>query len=113
MRTIIAGSRSITDYKVVESAVVASQFEITEVVSGGAKGVDILGEEYARQNNIPVKKFLPDWKKHGRKAGILRNCEMGDYAEALVAIWDGKSSGTKHMIDYSQKKNLKVYVYYV
>ena len=100
MKVIIAGSRSITDGKAVRKAVDLSGFSITEVVSGNADGVDKLGELWAASENIPVKRFLPDWKRLGKKAGIVRNREMGEYADALVAVWDGKSRGTKHMIEY-------------
>ena len=86
MKTIIAGSRGITDYSVVKQAIAESKYEITEIVSGGARGVDILGERYARESNIPIKRFLPDWDKFGKKAGILRNQDMGNYADALIAV---------------------------
>lgn len=109
MRTIIAGSRTIRDPKHVDDAVKQSGFTITEVVCGGALGVDVLGYKLARKLNIPVKVFLPDWEKHGRAAGIIRNRQMGDYAQALIAVWDGKSRGTKHMIDYAHEKGLQVY----
>lgn len=116
MKTIIAGSRDITDYLEVKKAVLKSDFIITEVVSGGARGVDKLGERFAELYDLPVKVFPctpADWKKFGNKAGILRNIQMGDYADALIAIWDGKSPGTKQMIDYATKKGLKVYVWKV
>lgn len=110
MKTIIAGSRGIEDYGAVRSAIEASGFEITEVVSGGARGVDKIGERFARVNFIAIKQFIPDWKA-GRQAGILRNVQMAEYADALIAIWDGNSTGTKHMIDIATRKGLKVYVY--
>lgn len=109
MKTIIAGSRSITDYKLVYDIIKNSNINITEIVCGGAKGIDSLGEKYALENNIPIKYFFPDWNL-GKRAGILRNEQMGDYAEALIAIWDGNSKGTKHMINYASKKNLVVFV---
>lgn len=111
MKTIIAGSRSVLEYQKIEKAISESQFFITEVVSGGAKGVDQLGEKYAQRHQIPIKKFLPDWNKFGRRAGPLRNTQMGDYAQALIAIWDGHSRGTKNMIEYATKKGLKVFIY--
>lgn len=111
MKTIIAGSRGVTDYNIVLEAIKQSGFEITEVVSGTARGVDKLGERYAVENVIPITRFVPDWNKYGKRAGFLRNAEMGDYAEALVAVWDGESRGTKQMIDYATKKGLKVFVY--
>lgn len=111
MKTIIAGSRSILSYQKMLEAVRESQFFISEVVSGGAKGVDQLGEKYAQEYHLPLKRFLPDWTRFGKRAGILRNTEMGNYAEALIALWDGNSRGTQHMIEYAKKKGLRVYVY--
>ena len=111
MKLIIAGSRGIFDYRIVRQAVEDSDFEfITEVVSGAAKGVDTLGEEWADEYFIPVKHFPADWDKHGRKAGALRNIEMGDYADALVAIRKDGSRGTTHMIEYMQKLGKPVFV---
>ncbi len=103
MKVIIAGSRSIKSYSTIEEAIKLSAYKITEIVSGRARGVDRLGEEYARLNGIPVKLFPADWDTFGNQAGHMRNEEMGDYADALIAIWDGKSNGTKHMIQYMKK----------
>jgi len=111
MKTIIAGSRVITNKELLEEAIKKSEFKITEVVSGNARGVDRMGEMWAARRDIKIKMFIPDWKTHGNKAAILRNCDMGDYADALIALWDGCSGGTKHMIDYATKKGLKVYIY--
>ena len=116
MKVIIAGGRNITDYKFVSDAMShdGAQYivsKLTEVVSGGAKGVDYLGESWAEISNKPYKIFKANWKKHGRAAGPIRNEEMGDYADALIAVWDGKSSGTKHMINYMRKLNKPVFVY--
>lgn len=113
MKCIIAGSRSIEDYDIVLAAILASDFYITEVVSGAAKGVDLLGERFAIDTETPIKKFIPDWDKYGKKAGCIRNIEMGDYADACICVWDGKSRGTKHMIHYAKQKNLKLFVYKV
>lgn len=111
MKTIIAGSRSISSFILVSKAIVESGFQMSEVVSGHAIGVDHQGERYAREKKIPIKLFIPDWKKHGKRAGILRNIEMSIYADALIAIWDGKSKGTKHMISVAKQNNLKVFMY--
>lgn len=113
MKTIIAGSRGITDFNVIASAVQDSNFQITEVVSGTARGVDKLGEKFATINSIPIKQFIPDWNGLGKRAGFVRNAQMADYADALIAIWDGVSRGTKHMIDDATKKGLKVHVHLV
>lgn len=110
MKVIIAGSRTITDYNLVVQAIKESGFTITEVVCGLAKGPDTLGEKYAIEHNIPIAYFPADWSGKGRAAGPLRNEQMGDYADALIAVYDGNSRGTKHMIYYSKKKGLLVYV---
>jgi hypothetical protein len=85
--------------------------DVTEVVSGMARGVDTLGIDWAVENWLPWKEFYADWKHYGKSAGYKRNEEMAIYADALVAIWDGKSKGTKHMIDLANKHGLIVYVH--
>lgn len=111
MKVIIAGGRDVFDFDAVSEAVKKSHYAISEVVSGGAQGADHLGEIYAAENNIPVKVFPANWDKHGRSAGPIRNGEMAEYADALIAIWDGKSRGTKNMIEQATEKGLQVYVY--
>jgi hypothetical protein len=84
-----------------ESAVTASGIAvdtIEEIVSGGAKGADTLGEQFAQTHNLPCKIFPADWKKYGRAAGPKRNAQMAEYANYGVALWDGKSRGTANMI---------------
>ena len=75
----------------------------TQLVSGHANGVDKIGEKWARLNGIDVISFPANWYTLGRSAGVKRNIEMGNYADSLIAIWDGKSRGTNHMIDYMTK----------
>lgn len=113
MKTIIAGSRTITGYRFLLSALTEISWEITAVVSGCAQGVDRLGERYASENLLKIKHFPADWEKYGRRAGYIRNNQMAAYAEALLAIWDGTSRGTKNMIRIANNKGLKVYVYRV
>lgn len=111
MKVIIAGSRDITDKYTVIDAVKGAEFVISEVVSGVARGVDTLGEQWAEKNNIPVKQFPADWETFGRSAGYQRNYEMARYADALIAIWDGKSRGTLNMINSMVNLKKPVYVY--
>lgn len=113
MKVIIAGGRDFTNYALVEEAIKRSAFEITQVVSGNAKGVDTLGEVWALANNVPVEAFPADWATHGRAAGPIRNREMADYADALIAIWDGESKGTANMIMQARNKKLNVFIYLV
>jgi hypothetical protein len=113
MKTIIAGSRNITDYSLVREAISRIDWDITEVVSGMAKGVDSMGSFWAMQNNIPVAEYPADWDRHGKKAGVIRNVVMAKHADALIAIWDGKSRGTGHMISEAKALGLRVAVFLV
>ena len=120
MKLIIAGGRDFEDkilattefgnfeQKVWEQTGIEKPF--TEIVSGGARGADRVGEFVAKFYNLPIKRFIPDWGGLGKRAGFVRNAEMGDYADALLAFWDGKSKGTRQMIDYATKKGLFVKV---
>lgn len=112
MRVIIAGSRSTTlsDFS---EGMVACPFllQISTVISGTAKGADALGERYAELNDIPLFKYPANWDKHGKKAGYLRNIEMAENADALIAFWDGKSHGTNHMINIAKERNLQIFIH--
>jgi hypothetical protein len=110
MITIIAGSRVITNYSLVEQAVKESGFELTKIISGGANGVDKLGEQYANNNNIPIRVFFAEWDRYGRKAGILRNEEMAKQAQACIVIWDGFSKGSANLIKIARRRNLQLFV---
>ncbi len=110
MKVIIAGSRKIDSYDRVLGVVANSNFKITEIVSGAAKGVDSIGEDIAYNFGIPVVRFPAAWDKYGKVAGYIRNEQMANYADALIAIWDGRSHGTKHMITVAKKLSLQVYL---
>ncbi len=110
MRVIVAGSRSITSKHIVEETIKESGFVITEIVSGGAKGVDQLGEQIAKDGSIRIKKFIPNWKLYRGQAGFVRNTEMAQYADALIAVWDGKSKGTENMIEKAKLCKLLIYI---
>jgi len=85
--------------------------ETTEIVSGGAKGVDTSAREYAQRNGIRLTEFLPDYKKYGRAAPLKRNIQIIEYADIVLAFWDGSSRGTFHVIKNCEKlkKCVKVY----
>jgi hypothetical protein len=108
MKVAVIGSRSFNDYELLRQTL--SKLEITLVVSGGAKGADSLGEEYANANNILTKIFLPDWDKYGKSAGMLRNSDIINEAEIVVAFWDGESKGCKDAIAKANKLNKKVLI---
>lgn len=113
MKLIIAGSRTITDYNILKDAIaefiaVDKIYNISEVVSGTANGVDKLGEQWAIENHIPIKRMAADWKQFGRAAGMIRNKEMGDYADMGFVLWDGRSKGSLMMYKYMKKLNKPV-----
>lgn len=113
MRVIIAGSRSITSYNVVCSAIFAAGFPVSLVVSGGAAGVDLLGERWARENGVPVQVFAARWSDFGRAAGAVRNSEMAQNADALILVWNGVSAGSKNMLQAARRAGLKVFEFRV
>lgn len=109
MRTIIAGSRSLDSPWFVHEALFDCGWKPSVIISGRARGIDLQGELYAELHDIPVEQYPADWTL-GRGAGLMRNKTMADKAEALVAIWDGQSPGTAHMIKIAREMKLKVYV---
>mgnify|MGYP001144912671 FL=1 len=114
MKIIIAGGRNFTDYKKlceVCDHILQDQTNV-EIVSGAYyKGADKLGEQYTAEKGFRLTKFPADWKRFGRAAGPKRNEQMANYADALIAFWDGKSKGTKHMINLARSRNLNVFIY--
>ena len=74
--------------------------DVTEIVSGGARGIDSDARAYAQAHGIPLKEFLPDYKRFGRGAPLKRNLEIIAYADLVLAFWDGQSRGTKYVIDH-------------
>lgn len=112
MRVIVAGSRTITDPQIVEQAITASCFVITEMITGGARGVDELAFAYARDwINVPNHVFHAQWALHGNAAGPFRNELMAQNADACIAIWDGKSKGTANMIAMAKRYKLQLFVW--
>jgi hypothetical protein len=110
MKVIIAGGRDFNNYEFLKERcdyLFQNQTDV-EIVSGNANGADKLGEQYAIEKNYSLKIFKAEWDKYGKGAGFIRNTEMSNYADALIAFWDGTSKGTLHMINESRKKNLKV-----
>jgi hypothetical protein len=116
MKVIIAGSRTIEgEDAYIDLLVAVNQalkdwglHSLTEIVTGGARGVDAMGKEFAREFGIAHKEFPADWDTHGTSAGYKRNAQMADYADALLLLWDGKSKGSAMMKDIAQKKGMLV-----
>lgn len=122
LRIIIAGSRDFNDYELLKKSVIeiitkkTMLPDLTRIVSGGARGADTLGERFANEMGLEISRFIPDWDGLGKRAGYVRNAEMAKFAVEddndgmLIAFWDGKSKGTKHMIDLAKRYGLEVHV---
>ncbi|MBR2088756.1 MAG: hypothetical protein IJ906_16850 [Oscillospiraceae bacterium] len=85
--------------------------DVTEIVSGGARGIDSDARAYAQVHGIPLKEFLPDYERFGRSAPLKRNLEIIAYADVVLAFWDGQSRGTKYVIDHCRKQRVPVRVF--
>lgn len=82
--------------------------DVTEIISGGAIGIDSCARSYARENKIKLTEFLPEYEKYGRGAPLKRNLQIIAYADMVIAFWDGKSRGTKFVIDQCKKQGVKL-----
>ena len=122
LRIVIAGSRDFNDYELLKREVLNivkydnRPKDYVKVISGSARGADTLGERFAKEFGLEVKRFIPDWDGLGKRAGYVRNAEMAKYSVEdyndgmLIAFWDGVSRGTNHMIDLANKHGLEVHV---
>ena len=84
---------------------------VTEIVSGGARGIDACAKDYALRHGLKLTEFLPEYEKYGRGAPLRRNITIIEYADFVLAFWDGRSRGTKYVIDNCKKRNIPVAVY--
>lgn len=112
MKLIIAGSRDISLTNISLYHFVNHFLDFrnpSEVVSGGAKGVDTYGEEFAHNRGIPIKRFEADWYANGKAAGPIRNKQMAKYADKLLLIWDGQSRGSANMKEEMLKLGKPIY----
>lgn len=113
-RVIIAGTRSFTDYALLErycNTVLYNKQMTGEkiiILSGHCRGVDVLGERYANSKGYQVELYPAEWERYGKRAGIIRNEIMVQRAEALIAIWDGQSHGTQNIIKLAERYGLKI-----
>ena len=117
-RVVVAGCRDYTDY---ENAKQFIDFCISNIrknneiiiVSGGAKGADMLGERYARENGLKIERYLADWETYGKSAGPRRNMQMAKVCDYVICFWDGKSKGTKSMLMSAKTFNKPVLIKYI
>lgn len=114
-KLIVAGSRDFNDYALLTRVLFAmSDVELADksisIVSGMARGADALGHHFAKQHGIQVYEYPANWNQYGKRAGYVRNEQMGLVSDALIAFWDGKSNGTNHMINFMKSLNKPVTV---
>ena len=105
MKLAIIGSRDFNDLTKLNNELEPYLSRIEMVVSGGAKGADKMGEEWAKRNNIKTLIFLAEWNKFGKSAGFIRNEDIIKNCDEVIAFWDGMSKGTKHSISLAEKFN--------
>jgi len=103
MKLAIIGSRTFDDYNLLQETLEQYKAKITLVVSGAAKGADLLGENWANSNNIKTLIFPANWEKYGKRAGFIRNEDIIKNCDCVIAFWDGKSKGTAHSISLCEK----------
>jgi hypothetical protein len=111
MKLAIVGSRDFNDYEYLKKVLEPIRDKVSLIISGGAKGADTLGERYAKENNIPVQIFYPDWNKFGKSAGFKRNVDIVNNCDAVVAFQINDSKGTQHTINIAKEKGKKVKVF--
>ncbi len=104
MKLAIIGSRGLS-VNITDFIFYFEIFKITEIISGGAKGIDTCAANFARENSIKLTEIKPDYKKFGRSAPIIRNKKIVEMADKVFAFWDGKSKGASFVINYAQKQN--------
>ena len=109
MKIAVIGSRGL----IVRDLEMYLPEETTEIVSGGARGVDTSARHYAQKNGLKLTEFLPDYNKYGKIAPLVRNLEIIDYADEVYAFWDGTSRGTKYVIENCRRKKKKVHVFMI
>lgn len=110
MKLAVVGSRDFDDYEFLKKML--DYHPCSQIISGGARGADVLAKRYAAEQGIPIKEFMPDWSIHGKSAGYLRNEQIIEASDELVAFWNSTSRGTKHSIDLAKKVGKPVYKYW-
>lgn len=110
-KLIVAGSRTFNDYELLSRTLFAYAEDIdadVSIVSGMARGADALAVKFAKEHNVKLYEYPADWGKYGKRAGYVRNEQMGNDSDELLAFWDGHSRGTEHMIKHMLRQNKPV-----
>lgn len=112
MRWIIAGGRDFEDYERLRDEAANFFAPGDALISGAARGADSLGEKFASECGFEIERHPAEWERLGKRAGFVRNHQMSLIADGLIAFWDGRSKGTKNMIEEAHKARLETHVYY-
>ncbi|MBQ6706027.1 MAG: DUF2493 domain-containing protein [Clostridia bacterium] len=112
-RIVVAGCRDYDNYYEAEEYIDSCISDMKSVceflfISGGCRGADALGERYAREHGYEIERYPAEWEKYGRAAGPMRNRKMAEIADFIICFWDGKSRGTKAIIDFATALNRPV-----
>ena len=118
MKIAVVGGRSFNNYSflknvlhsTIQEEVVKKDQQVSKIISGGATGTDLLAEKYASEFNLETTIFLPNWKKFGKSAGVIRNQDIIQNSDIVVAFWNGISRGTKSSIELSKKYKKKLII---
>lgn len=114
MKLGIIGSRNYDDYAMLCQVLVfyLGPLDLTEIISGGAKGADSLGARYANDKGIKLTEFLPDWDKYGKRAGFIRNEDIVKNADFILVFWDGVSKGTGNSLSIAKRLKKPTFIIY-
>jgi hypothetical protein len=113
MKTAIIGSRDFNNYELLIETLEPLKQNITQIISGAARGADSLGEQWAKENQIDTLIFPANWGLYGKRAGFIRNEDIIKNCDICIAFWDGKSKGTAHSISLCKKLNKPCTIVYV
>jgi len=115
MKLAIVGSRTFDDYDLLLDKLTLffdARVQFNTVVSGGAKGADLLGERWANYWGLEIERYFPAWNKHGKAAGFIRNQQIVDACDMVLAFWDGKSQGTADTIEKAKRAKKPTFIVY-
>ncbi len=110
IKLAIVGGRDFNDYGRLRKVFESLKLDVSELVSGGAKGTDTLAEILSQDKKIPITIFPADWERNGKKAGMLRNKQIVDYCDEVLAFWDEQSRGTANTISLTTQSKKKLYL---
>ncbi len=126
MKLAIVGSRTFNDFELLNEVVCSCfisgfmPYHVEAIISGGAKGADTIAKRWAMINNVDTEdlkaveyfEFLPDWESDGKAAGFIRNKQIVDACDMVLAFWDGKSKGTEHTIKLAKLAKKPTFIVY-